>query len=67
MALYRPTIVVAYKKKFGSKVWIKIFNDLPCPDKILSPRSKYLPEGSEILDLGVGEDFIEKYKKKHKL
>lgn len=63
----RPTIVVAYKRKWGKKVVLKIFNDLPCPDKIISIRSKLLPEGSEILDLGVGESFIEKYKKKHKL
>jgi hypothetical protein len=46
---------------------LKVFNDLPCPDKIISSRSKLLPEGSEIIDLGVGKDFIKKYKKKHKL
>jgi hypothetical protein len=63
----RPTIVVAYKRKWGKKVMLKVFNDLPCPDKIISSRSKLLPEGSEILDLGVGEGFIEKYKKKHKI
>lgn len=63
----RPTIVVAYKRKWGKKVMLKVFNDLPCPDKIISSRSKLLPEGSEILDLGVGEGFIENYKKKHKL
>ena len=67
MVLYRPTIVVAYKTKWGKKVKLKIFKDLPCPDKIISSRSKLLPEGSEILDLGVGEAFIEKYKKKFKL
>ena len=67
MALYRPTIVAAYKTKWGKKVKLKIFKDLPCPDKIISSRSKLLPEGSEILDLGVGEAFIETYKKKHKL
>ena len=65
--IVRPTIVVAYKRKWGKKVMLKIFNDLPCPDKIISSRSKLLPEGSEILDLGVGKGFIEKYKKKHKL
>ena len=67
MALHRPTIVVAYKKKFGSKVYIKIFTDLPCPDKILSTRSKLLPVGAEILDLGVGSSFEERYKKKYKI
>lgn len=65
--IVRPTIVVAYKRKWGKKVMLKIFNDLPCPDKIISSRSKLLPEGSEILDLGVGKGFVEKYKKKHKL
>lgn len=63
----RPTIVVAYKRKWGKKVMLKVFNDLTCPDKIISSRSKLLPEGSEILDLGVGKGFVEKYKKKHKL
>lgn len=63
----RPTIVVAYKRKWGKKVMLKVLNDLTCPDKIISSRSKLLPEGSEILDLGVGKGFVEKYKKKHKL
>ena len=63
----RPTIVVAYKKRWGNKTWLKVFNDLPCPDKIISPKSKLLPEGSEIVDLGVGKSFIEKYKKKFKI
>lgn len=63
----RPTIVVAYKTKWGKKVKLKVFNDLPCPDKIISTRSKVLPEGCEILELGVGKDFIKRYKKKFKL
>ena len=67
MKVVRPTIVAAYKTKWGKKVKLKIFNDLPCPDKIISIRSNLLPKGSEILDLGVGKDFIEKYKKKYKL
>ena len=63
----RPTIVVAYKKKFGNKVWLRVFTDLSCPDKIISSRSKLLPEGAEILELGVGRDFESKYKKKYKI
>jgi len=63
----RPTIVVAYKTKWGKKVKLKVFNDQPCPDKIISSRSKLLPEGSEILELGVGECFKKRYKKKFKL
>ena len=34
---------------------------------IISSRSKLLPEGSQIVDLGVGKSFIEKYKKKYKI
>lgn len=61
----RPTIVVAYKKKHGSKVWIKTFTDELCPDRIIAARSKkYLPEGSEIIEIGVGKSFIEAYEKK---
>jgi len=63
----RPTIVVAYKSKWGKKIKLKVFNDLPCPDKILSTRSKLLPEGADILELGVGENFIKRYKKKFKI
>lgn len=63
----RPTIVAAYKTKWGKKVKLKVFNDLPCPDKILSNRSRLLPEGADILELGVGENFIKRYKKKFKI
>ena len=66
MAL-RPTIAVVYKKKYGSKHWLKVFTDLPCPDKLLSTRTKLLPQNSEIVELGAGKGFIEKYKAKYKL
>ena len=67
MAVY-PKIVVVFKKKWGSKIWMKIFKDLRCPDPIIAKRSKkYLPEGSEILDIGVGEAFEDIYKKKYKI
>ena len=65
--IFRPTIVVAYKRKWGNKPRIKVFDNLRCPDPIISSRSKLLPEGAEILDLGVGAGFIEKYKKKYKI
>ena len=67
MELYRPKIAVVYKKKTGSKLWLKVFSDLPCPDKIISPRSKLLPEGAEIIDIGVGKAFEDKFKNKYKL
>ena len=67
MAVY-PKIVVVFKKKWGSKVWLKTFDTLRSPDPIIAKRSKkYLPEGSEILDIGVGEAFETLYRKKYKL
>lgn len=65
--IVRPTIAVTYKAKWGKKVKLKVFTDLACPDKIVSSRSTLLPKGSEILDIGVGKAFIEKYKKKYKI
>ena len=61
---YTP-IVVAFKKKTGTKVWIKTFTNLRTPDPLITNRSKLLPEGSEIVDLGVGSYFEEKYRKKY--
>jgi len=61
---YTP-ITVAYKKKYGKKVYIETFTDQRTPDRILSSRSKILPKDCEILDLGVGKSFIETYKKKY--
>jgi hypothetical protein len=58
-------ISVAYKKKTGQKVWVQTFTDQRCPDTIISSRSKLLPEGSEIVDLGVGSKFEKLYKQKY--
>jgi hypothetical protein len=61
-----PNIVVAFKKKWGSKVWLKTFDNLRCPDPIIAKRSKkYLPEGAEILAIGVGKAFEDLYRKKY--
>jgi hypothetical protein len=67
MGVTRPTIVVIYKKKSGKNNWLKVFTDLPTPDKIISTRSRLLPPGAEILELGIGKSFVERYKKKYKL
>ena len=58
-------ISVAYKKKTGTKVWVKTFTDLRCPDPLITNRSTKLPEGSEILEIGVGSRFEERYKQKY--
>jgi len=46
---------------------MKIFTDLACVDPIITEKSRKLPPGTEILDLGIGESFINRYKKKYKL
>ena len=61
-------IVVIYTVPRARKPKIKIFTDLRTPDPIIAPRSKkYLPEVSEILEIGVGKVFEEVYKKKYKI
>jgi hypothetical protein len=62
-----PPIAVVYTKGAGFKHYLKIFTSLPCPDKIISPRSKYLVENAVIQEIGIGKIFEEKYKKKYKL
>ena len=61
---YTP-ITVAYKKRYGKKVYIETFTDQRTPDRLLSTRTKLLPKDCEILDIGVGKSFIETYKKKY--
>ena len=58
-------ITVAYRKKTGQKVWIKTFTDLKCPDRLITNRSNLLPEGSDILEIGVGNNFEAFYTKKY--
>lgn len=60
-------ISVAYRKKTGSKVWIKTFTDLRSPDRLITNKSTKLPAGSEILEIGVGSKFEASYKKKYKV
>lgn len=57
-------VAVAYKKPKGRKVYVEQF-DLINPDPINKLKgTKYIPLGSEILDMGVGERFYNDYKKK---
>jgi len=67
MGVIRPTIVAVYKKIKGRKIHMKIFTDLACVDSIITEKSRKLPPDIEILELGVGESFINRYKKKYKL
>ena len=64
---YTP-IVVVYKRKWGNQKRMKVFTDFRSVDKILEDvKGKFIPATAEILEVGVGSYFIDKYKKKHQL
>ena len=59
-------VVVVYKEKRKRKVTMQVF-DAKVDDIIATGKRKPLvPDDAEILEIGVGESFLEKYKKKHK-
>lgn len=61
-------IVVVYEKRKGGKKYMEVFKHLRIDDIIDSKKRKPpIPHNYEILDIGVGEVFIEKYKQKYKL
>ena len=63
-----PDIVAVYKTsdRANAKKFMKIFkNNLI--DKVLDSRSRAIPKGAKIVDLGVGKDFKKKWKAKHKI
>jgi len=61
-------IVVIYKKTKRGKVYMEVFTHLRVDDVIDAKKRKPpIPHKYEILDIGVGEAFIEKYKQKYKL
>ena len=51
----------------NSKVYIKVFNNILVDDIISTTKRKPLIPKDQILELGVGTGFLEKYKKKYKL
>ena len=63
-------VVVVYRKSAGSKTkYMTVFENEPTPDKIinLNARKPLIPNEYIIEDIGVGERFIEDYKKQHKI
>ena len=64
MIEYTP-ITIVYKTKRGA-VKIETFNNLRCPDPLITKRSTKIPLESEILEIGVGSSFRKKYMKKYK-
>ena len=64
-----PNIVVVHKgPRKNSKILIEVFENSRVDDIIDNKKRKPLiPKENEILDIGVGNAFEEKYKKKYKL
>lgn len=64
-----PPIVVVHKgPRKNSKIKLEVFNNVRIDDIIDSNKRKPLiPHENEILDMGIGSSFEERYKKKYKL
>ncbi len=64
-----PEVVVVHKRpRKNGKVFLQIFEGTRVDDILSATKRKPLiPKENEILDVGVGISFVEKYKKKYKL
>lgn len=64
-----PDIVVVHKgPRKNSRIILEVFQNTRVDDIIVTTKRKPLiPKENEILELGVGISFVEKYKKKYKL
>jgi len=64
-----PQVVVVHKKpRKNGKVFLEVFENTRVDDIINARKLKPLiPKENEIIDIGVGISFVERYKKKHKL
>jgi len=63
-----PVVVVHKKPRKNGKIFIEVFENVRVDDIISTTKRKpYVPYEHEILEIGVGISFLEKYKKKYKL
>jgi len=63
-----PTIVVHKGPRKNSKIQLDIFTNIRVDDIIDGNKRKPpIPHENEILDIGVGNSFKEKFEKKYKL
>ena len=64
-----PEVVVVHKRpRKNGKVFLQVFEGTRVDDILSATKRKPLiPKDNEILDVGVGISFVEKYKKKYKL
>lgn len=61
------TTVVVYKKPTGKKYWLLTTEE--DIDEIINSRKRnsLLPNNYEIVEIGIGKSFIEKYKKEYNI
>jgi len=61
------TTVVVYKKPTGKKYWMLTTEN--GVDDIINSRKRdpLLPSNYEIIEMGIGKSFIEKYKKEYSI
>lgn len=63
-----PVVVVHKKPRKNGKTFIEVFENIRVDDIISTNKRKpYVPYEHEILEIGVGISFLQKYKKKYKL
>jgi hypothetical protein len=63
-----PVVVVHKGPRKNSKIQLQVFRHMRVDDIIdANKRKPPIPHENEILDIGVGESFVERYKKKYKL
>ena len=63
-----PVVVVHKGPRKNSKIKLEVFNHIRPDDIIdLNKRKPLIPKENEILEIGWGSSFEEKYKKKYKL
>jgi hypothetical protein len=63
-------VVVVHKgPRKNSKIILEVYSDGTRVDDIISTtkRKPLIPKESEILEIGIGISFVERYKKKYKL
>lgn len=63
-----PVVVVHKGPRKNSKIQLEIFKNMRVDDIISNAKRKPpVPHENEILEIGVGNSFVERYKKKYKL
>jgi hypothetical protein len=64
----KPPIVVVYKKKRGKRHYMKVLKDMVVDDVLNGRKRKPpIPDEYELIEVGWGEYFIEKYKEEYNI